>query len=126
MACAGVPEAADVALKEITPTVTRVAAIFNPDAALAPRLNGEVQAAFSVGMTVTLAPVLDVAGVEDAFAAEARDPRGGLVILPDSFTLTHRDVIVAAALHYRLPLISWTDFSTGGGLISYRFDPVEL
>jgi putative ABC transport system substrate-binding protein len=113
-------------LKEIAPGVTRAAAIFNPDTALAPLLNHEIEAARSFGVTMTLSPVHDVAGIEEAIAAEAREPGGALVILPDSFTLTHRDVIVAAALHDRLPLTSWTDFARGGGLMSYWFDPVEL
>jgi putative ABC transport system substrate-binding protein len=89
-------------------------------------LNHEIEAARSFGVTMTLSPVHDVAGIEEAIAAEAREPGGALVILPDSFTLTHRDVIVAAALHDRLPLTSWTDFARGGGLMSYWFDPVEL
>jgi putative ABC transport system substrate-binding protein len=46
--------------------------------------------------------------------------------LPDSFTDTHRDVIIAAATRHRLPLIGTRVFPRSGGLMSYRFDPVDL
>jgi putative ABC transport system substrate-binding protein len=51
-------------LKEVAPSVTRVAVIFNPDTApLAPVFNRAIQAAApSFGITVTLAPVHDDAG----------------------------------------------------------------
>ena len=40
-----------------------------------------------------------------AVAVQAREPGGGLICLPDSFNNAHRDVIIAAAAHYSLPLI---------------------
>ena len=92
-------------LKEIAPAVTRVAVIFNPDTApFAPLFNRVIEAAApSFGMTVTLAPVHDDAAIEEAVAAQAREPGGGLIILPDPFTVAHRDVIIAAASRHRLP-----------------------
>ncbi len=95
-------------LKEIAPAVTRVAVIFNPDTApYAPLFNRAIEAAApSFGMTVTLAPVHDDTAIEEAIAAQAREPGGGLISLPDPFTVAHRDVIIAAASRHRLPLIS--------------------
>jgi putative tryptophan/tyrosine transport system substrate-binding protein len=115
-------------LKEVAPSVTRVAVIFNPaTATYAPLFNREIEAAApSLGMTVTLAPVHDDAGIEEAASAQGREPGGSLISLPDSFTFTHRDVIIAAAARYRLPLIGTRDFSGAGGLMSYIFDPVDL
>jgi len=52
-------------------------------------------AAPSVGLTVRSAPVRDDAAIEDAIAAQAREPGGGLIILPDSFVAAHSDVIIA-------------------------------
>ena len=112
-------------LKEASPSVTRVAVIFNPDTAYAPPLNSEIEAARSFGVTVTLAPVHDDAAIQEAIATQAREPGGSLINLPDSFNVRHRDVILAAAARYSLPLIGW-EVPTAGALMSYWFDPVEL
>jgi putative tryptophan/tyrosine transport system substrate-binding protein len=115
-------------LKEVAPSVTRTAVVFNPDTATyAPLFNREIEAAAaSVGMTVTLAPVHDDAGIEEAASAQGREPGGSLICLPDPFNVRHRDVIIAAAARYRLPLIGTRDFTEAGGLMSYIFDPVDL
>jgi len=112
-------------LKEAAPGVTRVALLFNPDTAFAPTFDREIEAARSLGVTVTLATVHDEAAIEAAIAALAREPGGGLVIVPDSFNVTHREVILAAAARHRVPLISW-EVPRMGGLMSYWFDSVDL
>jgi putative ABC transport system substrate-binding protein len=114
-------------LKETAPGVMRVTVIFNPDTApFAPFLSRAIEdAAPTFGMAVTLAPVHDDAGIEEAIGAEAREPGGCLISLPDSFNTTHRDVIIAAAARHRLPLIGPIEVPRDGGLISYTFDPVE-
>jgi putative tryptophan/tyrosine transport system substrate-binding protein len=55
-------------LKEIAPGVTRVAVIFNPDTApFAPLFNRAIEAAApSFGISITLAPVHDDTGIEEA------------------------------------------------------------
>jgi len=115
-------------LKEIAPRVMRVAVIFNPDTVpFAPSLNRAIEtAAPSFGMTVTLAPVHDDAGIKEAIAALAREPGGGLICLPDSFNITHRDEIIAAAARHNLPVIGTIEFPRAGGLMSYTFDPVDV
>jgi putative tryptophan/tyrosine transport system substrate-binding protein len=83
-------------------------------------------AAPSFGMTVTLAPVHDDASIEEAIAAQAREPGGSLICVPDPFNATHRDVIIAAATRYGLPLIGTGEvFPRAGALMSYFYDPVE-
>ena len=85
-------------LREVAPEVTRVAVIFNPDTTADTLFNAAIEAAApSFGMTVRLTPVHDDDAIEDAIAAEASEPGGGLICLPDSFIVTHRDVIIAAA-----------------------------
>jgi len=115
-------------LKEIAPGVTRVAVIFNPDttryASLADR--AIEAAAPSFGITVTLAPVHDDAGVEEAIASLAREPGGGLICLPDSFIYTHRVAIAAAADRHDLPLVGLPDLVRAGGLVSYWYHPVDM
>jgi putative tryptophan/tyrosine transport system substrate-binding protein len=115
-------------LKEIAPSVTRVAVIFNPDTApYASLADRAIEAAApSFGITVTLAPVHDDAAIEEAVTGQAREPGGGLISLPDSFKTTHRDAIIGAATRHRLPLVGTPDFLSAGGLISYMFDPVDM
>jgi putative tryptophan/tyrosine transport system substrate-binding protein len=113
-------------LKEAIPGVTRASIIFNPDTALSPPVDRVIRDAQSVGVTVTLAPVHDDAGIEEAIAIQAREPGGGLIILPDSFNITHSSAIVAAAIRSKLPSIGFTEVVRAGGLISYWFDAVEL
>jgi len=115
-------------LKEVAPKVTRVAVIFNPDTTASTLFNSAIEAAApSVGMTVRLTPVHDDDAIEAAIAAHAREPGGGLICLPDSFIVTHRDVIIAAAARYGLPLFGSNEvFPRSGALISYFFDIVGV
>jgi len=108
-------------LKEVAPRV-------NPNTAPAVTFFSRAieAAAPSLGMTVTLALVHDDPGIEEAIASQAREPGGGLVCLPDSFNITHRDVIIVGAARHSLPLISTVEFPRAGGLMSYMFDPVDL
>jgi putative tryptophan/tyrosine transport system substrate-binding protein len=117
-------------LKDIDPSVTRVGVLFNPatsTGAFAPLFNRAIEAAApALGVTVTLAAVHDDEEIETAIAALAHQPDGGLICLPDSFNSTHRDVIIAAATRYTLPLIGTLDITRAGGLLSYVFDPAEM
>jgi putative ABC transport system substrate-binding protein len=113
-------------LKEIAPGITGVAAIFNPDTAFFPSLIREIEAASSFGVRVSLAPVRDLAAIEDVVAAQTSVSARGLIILPDSFNVRHRDTIIAAANRYKVPLIGFDIFAKAGGLMSYWFDTVDL
>jgi putative ABC transport system substrate-binding protein len=111
-------------LKEVAPSVTRVAVIFNPDtASYAPLFNRLIEtAAASFGMTVTLAPVHDDAGIGEAIAAQAHQPGGSLICLPDNFNVAHREAIIAATARHGLPEIGQRELTRAGGLISYDLD----
>jgi putative ABC transport system substrate-binding protein len=115
-------------LKEVAPSITRVAVIVDPDTS--PRANVYYRAievaAPSFEVTVTFAPVHDDAEIEQVIAAQGREPGGGLICLPDSFTAAHGDVIIAAAARHSLPLIGVNSFPRAGGLMSYWFDAVDL
>ncbi len=114
-------------LKEVARGLTRVIAMFDPDTTpYAFFSRGIAPAATSLGITVIPAPVHDDAEIEEAIAAQAREPGGGLICLPDSFNEAHRDVIIAAATRHRLPLIGTSPFARSGGLMSYWTDPVDL
>jgi putative ABC transport system substrate-binding protein len=115
-------------LKEVAPGVARVAVIFNPDTQpYGTFFNHAIEsAAPSFGVTVILTPVHDDAAIEEAFATLAREPGGGLIVLPDPFNNQHRGVIIAAAAHHSLPLIGVDQFPRAGGLMSYWFDAVDV
>jgi putative ABC transport system substrate-binding protein len=115
-------------LKEVAPRVTRVAVIVNPDTLPgADMYYRPIEAAApSFKVTVTFAPVHDDAEIEQVIAAQAREPGGGLICLPDSFTAAHGEVIIAAAAGHSLPLIGVDSFPRAGGLMSYWFDAVDL
>ena len=68
--------------------------------------------------------VADIKGVIDAFA---REPNGGLIVLPDVTNINHRRETIALATHHRLPAIYPTDyFAKDGGLMSYGTDYLDL
>jgi hypothetical protein len=61
--------------------------------------------------------------IERAISALAREPDGGLIVMPDSFNMVHRRTIIALADRYRLPAMYYFPFfATDGGLISYGPD----
>src|SRR5262249_56365186 len=63
------------------------------------------------------------ADLEDVMASLAREANGGLIVLPDTFTVAHRQLIVALAARYRLPAIyAFPFFPADGGLVSYGVD----
>ena len=112
-------------LKEIAPRVVRVAILFNP--ATAPYfeyyLNPFKAAAASLGVEAIAGPVHDPSELASAIAALAREPNGGLIVMPDSFTVTHRVEITSLAARYRLPAVYGFRFFTEiGGLLSYGND----
>ena len=115
-------------LKNVAPGIASVSVIFSPDATpSAPLSNRAIEtAAPSFGVKVTLAPVRDDTTIEAAIAVQAHEPGGGLISLPDSFNTTHRDVIIATATRYSLPLIGTPDFPRFGGLMSYWFDTASV
>jgi putative ABC transport system substrate-binding protein len=78
-------------------------------------------------MTVTLAPVHDDLAIEEAIAAQARAPGGGVLCLPDIFFVARTDAIIAAAARHNLPLMGPNElWPKAGALLSYWFDEVDL
>jgi putative ABC transport system substrate-binding protein len=115
-------------LKQIDPRIMRMALLFNPTTAppLPIYTSSILAAAPSLGVEVRAAPVHAEDEIEGVIAALARDPRGGLIVMPDLFTTTNRDLIIALAARYRVPAIYETrPAAEAGGLISYGSDFAE-
>jgi putative tryptophan/tyrosine transport system substrate-binding protein len=65
--------------------------------------------------------------IESVIAALAREPGVGLIVMPDSFNIVHRERIIALAAQNKLPAISPYQFMVAeGGLMSYGVDLVDL
>src|SRR5271166_788555 len=79
-------------LKEIAPGVRRVAMLFNPETATYAEywLNPFKAAAAAFAVEAIAAPVRDRSELDSVFAAQAREPNGGLIVMPDSFPIAHR------------------------------------
>jgi putative ABC transport system substrate-binding protein len=114
-------------LKEIAPDVSRVAAVANPETTPYDIVLRSVRAAApGLGVELITALVHDTTELEMAITAQGREPGSALLLLPDIFTSTHRDLIIQLAARHRLPAIySFRFFAASGGLISYGADPDE-
>ncbi len=115
-------------LKTVAPRVTRVAMLFNPKTAPYAEffLKPFGAVAPSLGIEAITAPVHDATELEPVIAAQAREPNGGLIAIPDSFMLDNRTQMTFLAARYRLPAVSWhRSFPEGGGLLSYGNERVD-
>jgi putative tryptophan/tyrosine transport system substrate-binding protein len=115
-------------LKEIAPSVRRIAIVQNPDnPSSAGYLRLVETAAPSFGLQLNQAGVRDAAQIGSVVEDFAREPNGGLVVLSDLTTNAHRDLIIALAARHRLPaLYLFRFFVASGGLISYGADVIDL
>lgn len=115
-------------LKEIAPTVRRVAFVYSPNiSANAAFVHTAEAASMSLGVTVTAAAVQSIADIEHILTDFAEEPNGGLIVAPFPLVATNRDRLIALASDLYLPAIyPFRYFAKNGGLASYGFDPVEL
>jgi putative ABC transport system substrate-binding protein len=83
-------------------------------------------AAASNAVDAIAAPVNSISEVESVIAAQAREPNGGIIVMPDTFTVGHRSDIASLVTRYRLPAVYWSRaFTEVGGLISYGPDVLD-
>src|SRR5215212_9204326 len=86
-------------LKEVAPSVTRVAVLQNPDHPAWSAYQRAVSAiAQPMGVEVVSAPANNTAEITSALDAFARTPNGGLIVLPSGIGSRHRQVVAEAAL----------------------------
>jgi putative ABC transport system substrate-binding protein len=115
-------------LKQIAPRIARVAMLFNPVSAPYADywLNPFKAAATSFAVEAIPAPVRDRSELETVIAAQAREPNGGLIAMPDSFLEVNRVEITSLAARYRLPAVyPFRLFAEVGGLLSYGVDRTD-
>lgn len=114
-------------LKQVSPAITRVGAMFNPDTAphqlFWPAL---AAAAPSIGVTLIPATVREPSAIDAAVAALASVAGTGMVSMPDSFTSLHRRLLRESAERHRVPAVyALRTFADDGGLMAYGSDFVD-
>jgi ABC-type uncharacterized transport system substrate-binding protein len=114
-------------LKQIAPSVTRVAVLRDPTQGSGTSMFAAIQtAAPSLRVEVNPVNVRDAGEIERAVAAFARSPNGGLIVTGGGPTALHRDLIVTLAARHKLPAV-YNERSpvAAGGLISYGANLID-
>jgi ABC-type uncharacterized transport system substrate-binding protein len=115
-------------LKEVAPTVTRAAVVYNPQTApyTALYMRSIEAAAPSIAVKVITLQVRDNTEINTALTAFAREPGGGLIVMTDAFTSVHRKQIIALAARLALPaMYPYRYYIVDGGLMSYGIDQID-
>ena len=115
-------------LKEIAPRVTRAAVLRDAALAVGTGQFGAIQSvAPSFGVELTPVGVRDAEEIERGITAFAQGTNGGLIMTGSTAATIHRELIIALAARHRLPAVYFGRyFVTGGGLISYAPDYIDL
>jgi len=117
-------------LTEIAPGVERATIMFNPDTAPYARsyyLPSFEAAARSFKVAPIVALVHSEAEIETVITSLGREPGGGLVVLPDTFSQVHRAAIILLAARNNVPAAYYDySFAVDGGLFSYGPDQLDI
>jgi putative tryptophan/tyrosine transport system substrate-binding protein len=114
-------------LKEIAPDVARVALIYNPQTHSGQHFQSIDSVSQALAVKAIRLPFSNAAEIEGAVGDFAREPKGGLLVLPDISTNLHNDLICALAARHRLPAIyPFRRFITRGGLTYYGADTNDM
>jgi putative tryptophan/tyrosine transport system substrate-binding protein len=114
-------------LKEMMPQLARVAILYNADQAGSFFLSPLVGAAREFKVQPITAQVRNPAEIESAIAKLGSEPGSGLIVMPENFTLVHRQPIISLAAQFRIPTIyPYRYFADEGGLLSYGVDITDL
>ena len=114
-------------LKEIAPTITRVAVLRDPNQGAGTSMYASIQAmAPSLRVEVTPINMRDAGEIERAIEVFTRVSNGGLIVTSGGSIDVRRDLIIALAARHKLPAVyAERNFVTAGGLISYGPDLVD-
>ena len=117
-------------LTKIAPTIKRAAGIFNPDTAagLGAYYGPPFEAAaLSLNVEPISSPVYNDDDIETVVTSLGREPRGGLVVMPDTFTINHRAPFIQMAARNNVPAVYWISaYAREGGLLSYGVDNADI
>jgi putative tryptophan/tyrosine transport system substrate-binding protein len=115
-------------LKQIAPSVTRVAAIYDPATPSAYGFLPMVEAAGrSFGVDVFTHAVHDTTEVERVINTFAAQPNGGLIPVASALIAVQRNFVISLANRHRLPNVyAFRYYPANGGLASYGVDNIDL
>ena len=115
-------------LRQVLPSVERVAVLRNPDFPLAETNWKQLQEAARVlSLGAAHFDVRNVKDFNDTFKRMARVRGTALVVIGDPFMFTHRGQIVDLALRNRLAgIFEWKEYVDAGGLMSYGPDLLHM
>jgi putative ABC transport system substrate-binding protein len=109
-------------LKELIPSIQRVAVIWNPaNRVFQMQMIQETEAAARpLGIRLRMFEARDPESIERAFAAISKERVSGLNVLPDSMLAGHGARIAALAAKARLPSVSGNSvYAEAGGLMTF-------
>jgi len=114
-------------LKQIAPSVTRVAVLRDAVNPAGIAMFGVIQAAAqSFGLQVSPIGTQNADEVGRAIGAFAGSPNGGLIVTPSASATIHRNLIVTLAARFKLPAVyTFRYIVADGGLLSYGPDLVD-
>jgi putative ABC transport system substrate-binding protein len=114
-------------IKEMAPSITRVAVMFNPITPLAIQFFHSAElAARNFAVEPVMARIHSPAEIEATISALGSERGAGLIVVPDGFTQNHRKLVIGLTTRYRVPAIyPFRFFADDGGLISYGIDTVN-
>ena len=114
-------------LKEVAPSVNRVAFILNRQNASWASLFRAIEAvALAFGVTASAVDVRDATEIERAIATFGGQSNGGLIVQPDGITSAHRQLIIDLAAKHGLPAVyPFRFFAADGGLMAYGVSIVD-
>src|SRR5439155_8906250 len=92
-------------LREIAPGLARVALIYNPLTHTGQHFQSIESASRSEAVIPIRLPFRDAAEIERMIDDFARGPNGGILVMPDTSTTLHADLIVRLAVLHRLPAV---------------------
>jgi putative tryptophan/tyrosine transport system substrate-binding protein len=114
-------------LKEIAPEVVRVGLVYNPQTHTGQNFQSIESVSQVLAVNAVRLPFSNAAEIETALGDFAREPNGGLLVLPDNSTILHRNLICTLAAQHRLPAIyPFRRFITSGGLTYYGADTKDM
>jgi len=116
-------------LRQIAPGVESITLLFNPAAAPFARMFLPSMQALrsSARFDLIESPVGSEIDVDRAITAAGSRSGAGLIVLPDSFLNSHRDLVVGLTARQRLPAIyALSEFTRSGGLIAYGIERTDL
>ena len=116
-------------LKEIAPSVTRAAVMFNSQTAPYAEyyLKHVRMSARILGIDPVVADVQSEAEIEATIAKLGREVGNGLVVITDSFMTVHRRAIIRSTTLHKVATVSFlSNMARDGALISYGVDVADL